>query len=194
MHGPRFLSLSPRLALLVGFVSVVGIGAGVLGLLLGSNHDVFALIALVVLVGFGQALAIEVDDGGSISVSAVGSLAGAALFGPRAALVLAATTAVVEWSARRSRDPPGPLQHRRAHALLARCGVRVRRRLPEHGRRVRHGRGRPRRRARLLRGQHRSPQHRDLMEGHEPVRRVWHERFAWLATHWIVYRQASSAA
>ena len=25
------------------------------------------------------------------------------------------------------------------------------------------------------------------MEGHEPVRRVWHERFAWLATHWIVY-------
>src|SRR5204862_7831074 len=25
------------------------------------------------------------------------------------------------------------------------------------------------------------------MEGHEPIRRVWHERFAWLATHWTVY-------
>ena len=47
------------------------------------------------------ARALEVDDG-SISVSAVGALAGAALFGPRAALALAATTAVVEWSARRS--------------------------------------------------------------------------------------------
>ena len=102
VHGPRFLSLSRRLALLVGLVAFVGISAGVLGIILGSSHDVFALIALVVLVGFGQALAIEVDDGGSISVSAVGSLAGAALFGPRAALALAATTAIVEWSARRS--------------------------------------------------------------------------------------------
>ena len=45
-----------------------------------------ALVALVVLVGVGQALALEVDDG-SISVGAVGALAGAALFGPRAALV-----------------------------------------------------------------------------------------------------------
>ena len=102
MHGPRFLSLSRRLAIMVGLVAFIGTGAGVLGIVFGSSHDVFALIALVVLVGFGQALAIEVDDGGSISVSAVGSLAGAALFGPRAALVLAATTAIVEWSARRS--------------------------------------------------------------------------------------------
>ena len=48
-------------------------------------------------------------------------------------------------------DPPRALQHRRAHALLARSGLRVRRRLPEHRGRVRHGCGRPRRRARVLR-------------------------------------------
>ena len=37
----------------------------------------------------------------TISVSAVGCLAGAALFGYRAALPLAVAAAVVEWSARR---------------------------------------------------------------------------------------------
>ena len=187
VHGPRFLSLSPRLALLVGFVSVVGIGAGVLGLLLGSNHDVFALIALVVLVGFGQALAIEVDDGGSISVSAVGSLAGAALFGPRAALVLAATTAVVEWSARRSE----------IHRVLFNIGALTLSSLAAAcvfavgfqstvGEFVTAAAG-------LVAGLAYFAVNTGLlsiaisMEGHEPVRRVWHERFAWLATHWIVY-------
>ena len=187
VHGPRFLSLSFRLALLVGFVSVVGIGAGVLGLLLGSNHDVFALIALVVLVGFGQALAIEVDDGGSISVSAVGSLAGAALFGPRAALVLAATTAVVEWSARRSE----------IHRVLFNIGALTLSSLAAAcvfavgfqstiGEFVTAAAG-------LVAGLAYFAVNTGLlsvaisMEGHEPVRRVWHERFAWLATHWIVY-------
>ena len=185
--GPRFLSLSPRLALLVGLVAFVGIGAGVLGLLLGSNHDVFALIALVVLVGFGQALAIEVDDGGSISVSAVGSLAGAALFGPRAALVLAATTAVVEWSARRSE----------IHRVLFNIGALTLSSLAAAcvftvgfdgtvGEFVTAAAG-------LVAGLAYFAVNTGLlsvaisMEGHEPVRRVWHERFAWLATHWIVY-------
>jgi diguanylate cyclase (GGDEF)-like protein/putative nucleotidyltransferase with HDIG domain len=186
-HGPRFLSLSPRLALLVGLVSVVGIGAGLLGLLLGSNHDVFALIALVVLVGFGQALAIEVDDGGSISVSAVGSLAGAALFGPRAALVLAATTAVVEWSARRSEIHRvlfniGALT---LSALAAACVFAVGFQSTV-GEFVTAAAG-------LVAGLAYFAVNTGLlsvaisMEGHEPVRRVWHERFAWLATHWIVY-------
>ena len=187
LHGPRFLSLSFRLALLVGLVSVVGIGAGVLGLLLGSNEDVFALIALVVLVGFGQALAIEVDDGGSISVSAVGALAGAALFGPRAALVLAATTAVVEWSARRSE----------VHRVLFNIGALTLSSLAAAcvftvgfqstlGEFVTAAAG-------LVAGLAYFAVNTGLlsvaisMEGHEPVRRVWHERFAWLATHWIVY-------
>jgi diguanylate cyclase (GGDEF)-like protein/putative nucleotidyltransferase with HDIG domain len=101
MNGPRFLSLSRRLAVFVGIVSVVGVTAGLAGAVLGSSTDWIGLIALVALVGAGQALALEVDDG-SISVSAVGSIAGAALFGPRAALAIAITIAAVEWSARRS--------------------------------------------------------------------------------------------
>jgi diguanylate cyclase (GGDEF)-like protein/putative nucleotidyltransferase with HDIG domain len=101
MHGPRFLSLSRRLAAFVGVVSAVGVAAGVFGALFGNSTDWIGLVALVALVGVGQALALEVDDG-SISVSAVGSIAGAALFGPRAALALAITISVVEWSARRS--------------------------------------------------------------------------------------------
>ncbi|HET7856577.1 MAG TPA: GGDEF domain-containing protein, partial [Gaiellaceae bacterium] len=100
VHGPRFLQLSRPLASLVTLVTTVGAGAGIMGLMFGTSQDLFALIALVVLVGLGEALALEVDDG-SISVSAVGALAGAALFGPRAALPLAITTAVVHWSARR---------------------------------------------------------------------------------------------
>ncbi|HSB37496.1 MAG TPA: diguanylate cyclase [Gaiellaceae bacterium] len=101
MNGPRFLSLSRRLAVFVGLVSAVGVGAGILGAIFGHSNSWIGLIALVALVGAGQALALEVDDG-SISVSAVGSIAGAALFGPRAALAIAVTIAAVEWSARRS--------------------------------------------------------------------------------------------
>ena len=101
MHGPRFLSLSRRLAVFVGIVSAAGLVAGSLGAIYGHNTDWLGLIALVALVGAGQALALEVDDG-SISVSAVGSIAGAALFGVRAAIALAITIAAVEWSARRS--------------------------------------------------------------------------------------------
>ena len=101
MHGPRFLSLSPRLAVLVGLVSVLGIAAGILGIVLGESQDVLGLVAIVALVGIGQALALEFDEG-TISVAAVGAIAGAALFGPRAALAIAVTTSVVEWSARRS--------------------------------------------------------------------------------------------
>src|SRR5256884_2677133 len=100
VHGPTFFSLSKRLAAVVGLVGLVGTAAGVLGLVFGSSHDVGGMIAIIALVGAGQALALELDLG-SISVSAVGALAGAALFGPRAALALAVTTAAVEWSARR---------------------------------------------------------------------------------------------
>src|SRR5205823_3060536 len=99
-HGPRFFALSGRLALLVGAVGALGAGAGILGLLLAGHDDLFGLLAVVGLVGFSQALALEADVG-SISVSAVGALAGAALFGPRVALPLAVTITAVEWSARR---------------------------------------------------------------------------------------------
>ena len=100
LHGPRFFSLSGRLSMLVAAVSAIGVGAGVLGILFGANSDWVGLFAILALVGVAQALALETDDG-TISVGAVGALAGAAIFGPRAALALAVTTCVVEWSARR---------------------------------------------------------------------------------------------
>src|SRR5205085_6102136 len=58
---------------------------------------------ILALVGIGQALSYEsVELEGSLSVSVVGSLAGAALFGFRAALPLAIVIAIVDWSARRN--------------------------------------------------------------------------------------------
>ena len=187
MHGPRFLSLSRRLVIMVGLVAFVGTGAGILGILFGSSHDVFALIALVVLVGFGQALAIEVDDGGSISVSAVGSLAGAALFGPRAALVLAATTAIVEWSARRSE----------LHRVLFNIGALSLSSLAAAGIFMAGFEGTMGEFATAAAGLAAGLAYFAVntgllsvaiaMEGHERVWRVWQERFAWLAPHWIVY-------
>ena len=97
---PHFLALSPPLAALVALVAIAGIVAGVAGLLFGTTGDLIGLIAIVVLVGGGQALSLELEAG-SISVSAVGALAGAALFGPRAALPLAVAIVAVEWSSRR---------------------------------------------------------------------------------------------
>jgi diguanylate cyclase (GGDEF)-like protein/putative nucleotidyltransferase with HDIG domain len=102
LNGPTFFSLSRRLGVVVGVVSVAGVAAGVAGLLFGHSTDVYGLLAIIALVGGGQALSFELAEvEGTISVSAVGSLAGAALFDYRAALPLAVTICVVEWSARR---------------------------------------------------------------------------------------------
>jgi len=98
--GPRFLALSLPLAAVVALVSVTGIAIGALALVKDGFGEIPGLIAVLVAVGIGQALALELE-GGSISVSAVGALAGVALFGPRAALPLAVTMAVVAWSASR---------------------------------------------------------------------------------------------
>jgi diguanylate cyclase (GGDEF)-like protein/putative nucleotidyltransferase with HDIG domain len=103
VHGPRFLSLDRRLSLTVGLVSAVGVGAGVLGLALSwTSKDLLGLLTVIGLVGVGQALALEADEGSAVlSVSAVGCLAAASLFGWRAALPLALTSVAVDWSARR---------------------------------------------------------------------------------------------
>src|SRR5579864_3150672 len=102
VHGPRFLSLSKRLGLLVMATSVLGVAAGAFGIVESwTTHGIAGLVAVVLLVGIGEALALELDAG-SISVSAVGALAAASLFGWRAALPLAIATAAVGWSARRS--------------------------------------------------------------------------------------------
>jgi diguanylate cyclase (GGDEF)-like protein/putative nucleotidyltransferase with HDIG domain len=99
--APTRIRLRGRLAWVVATVTVVGIAAGLLGLVLGRSTDALGLVAVVALVGVGQALSFELAEG-SISVSAVGSLAGAALFDYRAALPLAVTSALVDWSARRN--------------------------------------------------------------------------------------------
>jgi diguanylate cyclase (GGDEF)-like protein/putative nucleotidyltransferase with HDIG domain len=101
-QNPYFLSLSPRLAVLVALISTTGIVLGAAATVFSHGPiDWGGIVAVTVLVGVGQALAIQVDDG-SISVSAVGTIAGVALFDVRVALLLALTTSVVEWSARRS--------------------------------------------------------------------------------------------
>jgi diguanylate cyclase (GGDEF)-like protein/putative nucleotidyltransferase with HDIG domain len=186
LHGPRFLAPSRKLGLLVAVVTVCGALAGLLGVALGGNTDLVGLLAILVLVAVGQALALEVDSG-SISVSAVGALAGAAIFGPRAALALALTTVVVEWSARRS-----PLHHELFNvgtltlASLAAAGTFA---LSQNGGKdqwyfavfgaaagaayfcVNMG---------LL-------SLAVALEGHERWTRVFRERFAWLLPHYLVY-------
>src|SRR5439155_14531419 len=108
VHGPRFLALDRRLSLTVGLVSTVGVGAGVVGLALSwTSKDLLGLLTVLALVGVGQALALEADEGSMVlSVSAVGCLAAVSLFGWRAALPLAVTSVAVDWSARRH-----PLHH-----------------------------------------------------------------------------------
>jgi putative nucleotidyltransferase with HDIG domain len=184
--GPRFLQLSKRLGLLVGFVSLFGVAAGMFGLLFGTSTDIIGLLAVVALVGVGEALALELDDG-SISVSAVGVLAGAALFGPRAGLALALTTAVVQWSALR------PAIH---HVLfnigalslssLAAAGVFTLGQGADFGELFTVGAG-------LAAGGAYFAVNTGLVslalafEGRERWWRVWHERFLWLAPHYLVY-------
>jgi diguanylate cyclase (GGDEF)-like protein/putative nucleotidyltransferase with HDIG domain len=186
MHGPRFLSLSPRLAAFVGAVSFVGVAAGLLGAFFGTSTDWIGLLAIVALVGAGQALALEVDDG-SISVSAVGAVGGAALFGPRAALALAITTAAVEWSARR-----GPLHYvlfnvgTLSLASLAAASVFSAGFDGDLGRMVYVVAG-------IGAGASYFAVNMGLLslavaiEGHERWWAVFRERFAWLATHYLVY-------
>lgn len=103
LHGPRFLSLDRRLSLTVGLVSTLGMAAGVVGVAFSwTAKDLLGLLTVLGLVGVGQALALEADEGAAVlSVSAVGCLAASSLFGWRAALPLAITSVVVDWSARR---------------------------------------------------------------------------------------------
>jgi diguanylate cyclase (GGDEF)-like protein/putative nucleotidyltransferase with HDIG domain len=186
VQGPRFLALSKRLGFLVGLVSFVGLTAGGLGLLFGTSTDVLGLLAIVALVGVGQALALEVDDG-TISVSAVGALAGAALFGPRAAVPLAIAVVAVEWSAKR-----GALHHELFNigalslASLAAAGVFAAAAETGVGDIVTVGAG-------LVAGAVYFGVNMGLIslasavEGHERWLNVFRERYAWLLLHYVVY-------
>ena len=184
--GPRFLQLSLRLGVLVGLVSSVGITAGIVGAIYGTSTDMIGLLAVIALVSVGEALALELDDG-SISVSAVGALAGASLFGPRAALAIAVAICIVQWSA----------QRQQIHRVLFNIGTLTLSSLAASaifmlgfdnglGELVTVTAG-------LVAGALYFAVNTGLlsvalaMEGRENVWRVWHERFLWLLPHYVVY-------
>jgi diguanylate cyclase (GGDEF)-like protein/putative nucleotidyltransferase with HDIG domain len=192
VHGPRFLSLDRRLSLTVGLVSALGVTAGVAGLALGwTSKDLLGLLAILLLVGVGQALALEADEGAAVlSVSAVGCLAASSLFGFRAALPLAITSVAVDWSARRQ-----PLHNVLFNigaltlASLTAAGIfNLARFFPE---------GTPHRLAiaalGLLAGAGYFAVNMGLvslalaLQGHERWWAVFREQFAWLLPHYVVY-------
>ena len=168
--------------------SLFGVAAGALGLLFGGSHDIFGLIAVIALVGVGQALALELDDG-SVSASAVGALAGAALFGPRAALAIAVTTAAVDWSARRTQF----------HTVFFNTGALTLAGLAAAGvfRASQFGQGAYSDLTTAAGGVAAGVVYFGVnmgllsvavsMEGHERWLGVFRERFAWLLPHYLVY-------
>ena len=190
--GTRFVALSRSLALLVVAVSVGGIAAGALGFALGAPTDIIGLVAVLALVAIGQALALELD-GGSISVSAVGALAGAAIAGPKAALPLAVATAAVEWSSRRT--PIYQLLFNigaLSFASLAAAAVFDMGGSDGFERLVTAAAG-------LVAGGVYFVVNTGLLsgamalEGHDSWRRLWNERFSWLLPHYVAFGAVAAA-
>src|SRR5207244_6326058 len=72
LHGPRLLSMSPRLMGVVSMVGLLGIALGVFGLFLGRSHDIAGMLAIMSVGGVGQALALERDNGSSSGSAAGG--------------------------------------------------------------------------------------------------------------------------
>jgi diguanylate cyclase (GGDEF)-like protein/putative nucleotidyltransferase with HDIG domain len=193
--GPRFVALSPLLAAVVVIVSAGGLAAGVLGLLFGSADNIVGLLAVVALVAGGQALALEFEGGsGSISVSAVGVLAGVAMFGADAALPLAIATAAVAWSWGRS-----PIYYLLFNvgaltlASIAAAGVfSVTWSHTETGRILHIVAG-------VVAGAVYYVVNTGLtsaamaLEGHNSWRRVWKERFSWLFPHYFAFGAVGAA-
>jgi diguanylate cyclase (GGDEF)-like protein/putative nucleotidyltransferase with HDIG domain len=191
--GPRFVALSPALLSLVVSVSLGGFMAGVFGFAYGGSEDLVGLLAVIALVAGGQALSLELD-GGSISVSAVGALAGAALFGFQAALPLALAIAAVDWSARRTP----------AYQLLFNVGALSLASLAAAA--VFQGGGNGgtidtivTAAAGLAAGGIYFVVNTGLLagamalEGHDSWRRVWKERFSWLLPHYVAFGAVGGA-
>jgi diguanylate cyclase (GGDEF)-like protein/putative nucleotidyltransferase with HDIG domain len=191
--GPRFVSLSRALACLVVTVSAGGIFLGAIGLAFGPSIDLLGLLAVIALVAGGQALALELD-GGSISVSAVGALAGAAIAGPKAALPLALATAAVEWSSRRT--PIYQLLFNVGALSFASLAAAAVFNLGGQGdgleKLVMAAAG-------LVAGGVYFVVNTGLLsgamalEGHDGWRRLWHERFSWLLPHYVAFGAVGGA-
>jgi diguanylate cyclase (GGDEF)-like protein/putative nucleotidyltransferase with HDIG domain len=192
LQGPRFLLLSRRLTFIVALVTAIGFNAGVLALAAGrTSRDLLGLLIVLVLVGVGQALAIEADEGTAVlSVSAVGCLTAASLYGVRAALPVAVTSVAVDWSARRQ-----PL-----HTVLFNVGALTLASLVAAGifeATVFFGTGPEHRFAvvglGLVAGAGYFLVNTGLValvvavQGHQRWRSVFAERFAWLLPHYVVY-------
>jgi diguanylate cyclase (GGDEF)-like protein/putative nucleotidyltransferase with HDIG domain len=90
----------PTEGLLPLFITAAGILAGAAAMVLGTSEDLLGMMAVVGVVALVQVLADTSQ--GAASVSAVGLLAGAALFGPRVALPTALVACVVEWGRNRT--------------------------------------------------------------------------------------------
>jgi diguanylate cyclase (GGDEF)-like protein/putative nucleotidyltransferase with HDIG domain len=100
---------SRRLGWLISAVAAVGVVAGATAGIVGGVDDVRGLLVILGLAAVGQALALEIDHG-TVSVGTVAALAGAAMFGARVALMLAAATVVIDLIVRATP---------RAHAALS---------------------------------------------------------------------------
>jgi diguanylate cyclase (GGDEF)-like protein len=101
--APNHLALSSALRAIVTCVALIGCGAGLYATTTGRvNGDLVGIALLIGLVAVGQAVAVEALEHSTVSLSAVGSLAGAALFGIRVALAIAIAVCAVEWSAKRT--------------------------------------------------------------------------------------------
>jgi diguanylate cyclase (GGDEF)-like protein/putative nucleotidyltransferase with HDIG domain len=193
--GPRFVTLSPLLATVVVIVSAGGIAAGALEFVLGSPENILGLLAVVALVAGGQALALEFEGGsGSISVSAVGALAGVAIFGPHAALPLAIAIAAVAWSW--GRTPIYYLLFNVGALTLASLGAAAVFSFTWQddgaGRLLMIAAG-------LVAGGVYYVVNTGLtsaamaLEGHDAWRRVWKERFSWLFPHYFAFGAVAAA-
>ena len=157
-----------------------------LGFVYGSSTDWIGLVAIVALVGVGQALALEVDDG-SISVSAVGCAR------RRRALRPARGASARDHDRRRRVEraalavPPGALQRRRALARLARGRRRLHGRLRRRPRHASSTSSPAWPRARLLRRQHGPVSLAVAVEGHERWRRSSRSASPGWRPHYLVY-------
>ncbi len=185
--SPRFFAVPKRLAAVVGLVGVVGTAAGIAGAIFGHSTDYVGLIVIVALVGLGEALSLELEETGSISVSAVGALTAAAIIGPRAALPLAITMSAVAWSARRVSF----------HHNLFNVGVLSLATLTASGIFSFHFSGAIGTgifvASGLVAGAAYFLVNTVLLslavgvEGRESIAQVWRERFAWLTPHYVTY-------